>query len=621
MVLSSSGGSRSRTWFAAALFAAAPLAAAPPPDQAPVRLNSLGFQPQSSKRAIHPTSSKRPLAWTLVDAQGAVRARGRTIPFGNDVYSGERVHQIDFSSFAAPGTGYRIVVGRVTSRPFAIADQPYVRLPEAALAYFYHNRSGIEIEARFAGAEQWARPAAHAPEAVTCFSGADEHKNEWPGCAYTLDASRGWYDAGDHGKYVVNGGIAVWTLMNFYERQVQRGETSLFRDGTAAIPESGNGVSDLLDEARWEMEFLLAMQVPETTRLSLVVGTSRAGPGLAFSEIDASGMAHHKLADRKWTSLPLAPHRDSEPRFLYPPSTAATLNLAATAAQCSRIWRDIDPSFALRCLRAAERAYAAASRNPSVLAMNNFTGSGSYGDAKLDDEFYWAAAELFAATGKQDYEKAVRASPHFTAQLTTHAWPQTAALGTLTLAMLPSGLPDADRERLRKMVIAAAEGFLSESAKVGYHIPFAPAAYSWGSNSDVLNRAMILGYAHDFTGDSKYRNGMVDAIDYLLGRNPLDRSFVSGFGARPMANPHHRFWAHSLDPAYPPPPPGALSGGPNNTNMSDEVARPLMGSCAPQTCWRDDIRAFSLNEVAVNWNAPLVWVAGHLAEPGNPQGQ
>jgi endoglucanase len=81
-----------------------------------------------------------------------------------------------------------------------------------------------------------------------------------------------------------------------------------------------------------------------------------------------------------------------------------------------------------------------------------------------------------------------------------------------------------------------------------------------------------------------------------------------------MANPHHRFWAHSADPALPPPPPGALSGGPNSTSRrADPVGRTL-GDCAPQTCWRDDLRAYSMNEVAVNWNAPLVWVSAWLAE-------
>src|SRR5690606_8438804 len=130
-----------------------------------------------------------------------------------------------------------------------------------------------------------------------------------------------------------------------------------------------------------------------------------------------------------------------------------------------------------------------------------------------------------------------------------------------------------------------------------------------GSNSNILNRAIVLALAHDFTGDARYRDAAIDAMDYILGRNPLDRSYVSGFGTRPFERPHHRFWARSLDPDLPPPPPGALSGGPDTASATDEVGQKIAGACAPQPCWRDDVRAYSLNEVAINWNAPLVWVA------------
>lgn len=125
---------------------------------------------------------------------------------------------------------------------------------------------------------------------------------------------------------------------------------------------------------------------------------------------------------------------------------------------------------------------------------------------------------------------------------------------------------------------------------------------------------MLLALAHDFTGQPRYRDGVIDLMDFILGRNPLDVSFVSGYGARSMQNPHHRFWAHSLDTSFPPPPSGALSGGPNSTNMSDDVAKAMKGSCVPQICWKDDIGAFSLNEVAINWNAPLVWVSAWLSD-------
>lgn len=603
---------------AAAATAAATLAAAPAAAQTepvpPVRLNQLGLLPYGPKRAIVPNAATAPLPWRLTDLAGRTVAQGMTQVHGNDPASGEHVHVVHFGAYEGSGEGYRLHVGDAASRAFRIAGDLYERLPFDAFAYFYHNRSGIPIEARYVGA-RWARPAGHERERVTCYSGADEQGVRWPGCRYTLDASKGWYDAGDHGKYVVNGGISLWTLLNTYERQRVLGRPELFGDGSASIPEAGNGVPDILDEARWQMEFMLGMQVPERTRLRVPVGVRRAAPQLDFTEIDASGMAHHKLADETWTGLPLAPHEDDRRRFLYPPSTAATLNLAATAAQCARLWRGIDDAFAARCLTAAERAFAAARRNPEVWALSNFTGSGGYGDSDVSDEFYWAAAELYATTGRAEYEEALRASPHFSVmEASEPGWPRVASLGTITLALAPGRLPDADRARMRRQLVASADRWIEETGREGYRIPFSVPAYAWGSTSNLLNRAMILGLAFDFTGDRHYRDAIVDVMDYLFGRNPLDQSFVSGYGARPMQHPHHRFWANTADGRYPPPPPGALSGGPNNSSMSDDVARPMRGTCAPMTCWRDDIGAFSLNEVAINWNAPLVWVAAWLAE-------
>ena len=141
------------------------------------------------------------------------------------------------------------------------------------------------------------------------------------------------------------------------------------------------------------MEFLLAMQVPE--------GQPQAG------------MAHHKMHDLAWEPMPMVPpvrvnndgqhYLEEEGRYLYPPSTAATLNLAATAAQCARIWAGIDPAFAERCLTAAETAWEAALENPTLFAGNTpGQGGGNYDDTLVLDEFYWAAAELFITTGAEE---------------------------------------------------------------------------------------------------------------------------------------------------------------------------------------------------------------------------
>lgn len=583
-----------------------------------IHINQVGFNVAGAKLAVVVADGAAPLPYELVDAKGNTVSQGKTRVFGDDDLSGMHLHHADFSAATRRGSGYRLRTGCTQSHAFQIADHPFGTLTYDALAYFYHNRAGIPIDGGLAGGAAWARPAGHTSEVASCRGGEDRHGNDWPGCDYTLDVTGGWYDAGDHGKYVVNGGITIWTLLNLFESQHAFDWIDTFADGQVAIPEAGNRVNDLLDEVRYEIEFFLRMQVPDGTRASLPVGIRRNGPDVNFSDIDASGMVHHKVSDVKWAPLPLAPHNNKEQRVLFPVSTAATLNFAAATAQCARIWRNIDVDFAAYCQQSAERAFAAALRNPEVYFIADFPGSGMYGDGDLSDEFFWAAAELFVSTGDASYRKHVEASPHFRTPLNReHAWPHVAPLGLISLAVVENDLKTGEVQRLRDMLVDAAKQFAAERDQVGYHVPFATSQYAWGSNSNILNRAMILALAYEFSGNKQYRNAAIDAMDYILGRNPLDQSYVSGYGQRPMQNPHHRFWAPSFDYGMPPPPPGALSGGPNSTNPADEVAREIIGKCAPQTCWRDDVRAFSLNEVAINWNSPLVWVANFLDQPAN----
>jgi len=595
---------------AAAALAAILLVAADAPPQPVIRINQLGFQPGTSKQAIAADPSATALPWTVTDAGGATIAQGQTRVFGRDEASGDNVHQIDLTKIDRPGE-YRLTVGGTTGRPFAISPDVYGPVARAALNYFYQTRAGIPIEARFAGGAQWARPAGHPHEIVSCFAGADDSGTVWPGCgAYKRDVTGGWYDAGDQGKYVVNGGISVWTLQNLWEVEQALPAARRFAQGRELVPDQGK-LDPLLVEARWEMDFLLAMQVPDGTHMQLPVGRQPWNTKMTLSDVDASGMAYHKVGDAHWTGLPMPPQDDPQPRLLYPPSTGATLNLAATAAQCARIWKTIDPPYAAKCLDAAKRAFDAAVRNPAIFT-GNFTGSGGYGDASLTDEFFWAAAELFATTHDPLYGDVLHRLHFFADPVQEPNWGGTAALGMITLALADGALSSAEQAAQRKAIVAAADGFLAEEPRSGYRIPYAGTNYSWGSNSNLLNRALLLGLAARFTGEAKYRDGMVDVMDYLLGRNPLDQSFISGFGARPLRNPHHRFWAHSLDPHLPGPPPGVVSGGPNNGRPADDIARQIAPCPAAMRCWKDHIFAYSLNEVAINWNAPLVWVAAYL---------
>jgi endoglucanase len=560
-----------------------------------VRVNQLGYLTHLPKQATVVTDATTPQRWTLRDSRNRTVASGQTSPHGMDAASGDTVQLVDFSRATRTGSGFTLSVGDATSFGFTISDHVYDQLPNDALEFYYHQRSGIPIEARFVGAAH-ARPAGHAGLApnlgdtsVGCLAGT---------CDYSLDVAGGWYDAGDQGKYVVNGGISVWELLSAYERGqlVPGADRRAFADGTQAIPESRNHVPDILDEARWELEFLLSMQVP-------------AGQPLA-------GMAHHKVHDENWTGLPTRPDLDSQPRFLHPPSTAATLNLAAVAAQAARIWRHVDPAFARRALVAAQRAWAAAVAHPAILAPGtDSNGGGAYDDTTVTDEFYWAAAELFVSTGARGYRDALTASPLYVGKSFTpggFSWQSVGALGDLTLALVPSRSPAA-RRAARAAVATAASGYLAVQRAQGYPVPISANEYVWGSNSQVLNNALVLGAAADYTHRRDFRDAAVSTLDYILGRNGLNQSYVAGYGEKASANLHDRTWAHQLDPSLPQAPAGTIAGGPNSGLQDPTAARQLPG-CAPQRCYVDDINSYSTNEEAINWNAPLVWVSQFAAD-------
>lgn len=601
-----------------------------------VRLNQTGYLPDVLKRATINITDTNPVNWTLYDITGTAVLTGVTTVYGLNLASDEHVHLADFSTYQAPGAGYTLEVAGETSHPFDISADIYTQMKYDALAYFYHNRSGITLTLPYAGDAQWTRPAGHigvAPNQgdndVPCFDQVDVDGRQWYGCNYTLDVVGGWYDAGDHGKYVVNGGISLWTMMNQYERahHLPWADETAVADGAMNIPENSNGVPDILDEARWQMEFMLAMQAPVGGIFTYTIpttGTDIISPTLV------EGMAHHKVADRFWTGLGLAPHDDPQPRYLYPPSTAATLNLAATAAQCARIWVDIDAAFAARCLAAAEAAWAAAIANPEIYARNNFTGSGPYDDTDVSDEFYWAAAELFITTGAVNYLNFLTTSPHYLAipaawdgnVVTDSAlfWQQTAGLGTISLALAPSALHTTTVQQARQSIIHVADGYVAARDGEGYLLPYAPGEhYPWGSNSNLINNLIILALAYDFTADSTYFHAVSEGMDYILGRNPNDQSYVSGYGERPLQHPHHRFWADQVSSSFPPPPPGAMSGGPNS-GLEDPYAQTIFpDGCPAQKCFVDHIESWSTNEITINWNAPFAWVTAFLDEQSSPE--
>jgi endoglucanase len=168
---------------------------------------------------------------------------------------------------------------------------------------------------------------------------------------------------------------------------------------------------------------------------------------------------------------------------------------------------------------------------------------------------------------------------------------------------------------LRYRVLAAADAYLAAQAAQGWGQIYVPegAVYDWGSNHLHLQNALIVATAWDITGEEKYRQGVLEAMDYIFGRNALNLSYVTGYGTEFVENQHSRWFAGSLNPDLPHPPKGSLAGGPNSS-IQDPVAQRLLQECKAQFCYVDDIQSWSTNEITINWNAALVQIAAVLRD-------
>ena len=591
-------------------------------ERAGIMTNQVCYFPKRAKKATLLSDSDKALKFEVVDGKGKVVYEGKSTPFGEDKDSGDKVHVIDFTDLKNEGTFHIKAEDGSESREFAICgSQPYSFMLYDALNYFYQNRSGIDIESEYISSgdtDALARAAGH-PKDIA------EIEQTWgyKGSSGSIDVTGGWYDAGDHGKYVVNGGFSLWLMQNQYETAVKYGFEKAYADGTMLIPENSNGVPDLLDEARWEMEWMLKMIVDSG---------------------EYKGMAYHKAHDEKWTALGIAPADDDMKRIVKPPTTAATLNLAACAAQASRLWKDIDSDFADECLEAAENAFEAAKKHPKMFApLDESVGGGAYGDNDVTDEFCWAALELFITTGNEDYfDEAAENRFYLDIPLTlgggesvdtagSFDWGNTGALATLSAALNPDSFDKADNEIVHEAIIAAADHFMSMEKEQGYGLPYGQSTlsyndsdkgYIWGSNSFVTDNSIIMAYAYLLTEEDQYLDGAIGGMDYILGRNAMDYSYVTGYGTHAIEYPHHRYWAQQIDAAFPKAPNGVMCGGPNS-GMQDPWVQGSgwkKGEIAPQKCYLDNIEAWSVNECTINWNASLAWLAGFTAQEATDDG-
>ena len=558
----------------------------PPPA---IEVNQIGFYPLAPKCAIVTGLTVRDVFFIVSvgsnSASWALRSDtvfiGRLGPVIASANSSLSTRDADFSSFRRPGM-YRVVVpGFPNSAVFSIAPELFSPVAAAALKGYYYQRSAMVLSPVYAG--KWSRAAGHPDDQVLVHaSAADARRPE----GTVISAAGGWYDAGDYNKYVVNSGITMGTLFDAYE------DFSGYFDTLHTNIPPISGIPDILNEALYNLRWMLLMQDP------------------------ADGGVYHKCTNAAFDGM-VMPGTTRAPRYVVQKGTAATLDFAAVTAQAARILSKFStqlPGLADSCRKAAVAAWQWAGRYPDSVYDQNALNktykpaitTGAYGDSHFDDERFWAASELIITTGDGQYQPFVIAQ--LGKPLTLPYWSNVAMMGDYSLLRHASEAPPAMRpalDSLRAALLHMADGYVQRIGGTAFHTVMGESKtdFIWGSNSVAANQGMLLINAWQQQHNQAYLDAALGNLDYLLGRNATGYCFVTGLGAHSPLHPHHR---PSIADGIVPPVPGLMAGGPNPGRQDHQTYTYL----EPETSYLDQDQAYASNEIAINWNAPLVYLAG-----------
>ena len=425
---------------------------------------------------------------------------------------------------------------------------------------FYLWRCGTAVESVHNGF-RYAHGPCHLDDGWQDHTGVPDTKR---------DGTQGWHDAGDYGKYTVNAGVTVGTLFLAWDHFQQNLKTRSFD-----LPETAQGWPDFLKELKWEIDWLLKMPYP-----------------------DDSGRVSHKLTRHEFSGF-VMPEADKAKRYFTEWGSAATADFVAMTAMAARYFRPYDADYADKCLEAARKSYAFLLAHPEDKRpdLQGFS-TGGYGTSDADDRL-WAAAELWQTTGEEacltDFENRARSASRLIDA--NWDWSNVGNLGMLTY--LFSARPGRDPElvdRISKALIETADAIVKEARKDVYARPLG-GRYYWGSNGTVARQAVLLQSANRITPKPDYIQTSLDAVGHLFGRNYYNRSFVTGLGNRPPMHPHDR---RSAADGIEAPWPGYLVGG---------------GQSAVN--WQDMQDDYRTNEIAINWQAALVYAMTGFISPAD----
>ncbi len=546
-----------------------------------IRLNQVGFAPKAPKFAAIVGGDDESFVVKHAKTNQVV-FKGKLGHLRKSPYSGRVTRMADFSKVTQEGQ-YRIEVpGRKQTSYFEIRNDIFKPVAKAALKGFYFQRASTVLPEIYAG--KWARPAAHADDRVLIHpSAVSQGRDE----NYTLRGTGGWYDAGDYNKSIVNSGITMGTLLSFYE------DFSAYANRFEVdIPENRDAIPDLLNEALWNLRWMFTMQDP------------------------SDGGVYHKLTNPRFDGI-IMPKEAKMDRYVVQKSTAAALDFVAVMAQSARIFKNFEkqlPGLADSCATAAQNGWKWAKANPDVLydqdAMNEKYDpdvvTGAYGDKSVSDEWIWAAAEMYSLTGDSAYMDGV--DFQLDASWSLPGWNQVKTLGYYTLLRTKQKLDPDFQSKLQNGLVSYASSLKDGLESQPYHTAMGktPRDYAWGSSSVAANQGIVLLTAYRFTKHDDLLHAALGNMDYLMGRNATGYCFLTGFGTKRVMHPHHRI---SMADGIQDPIPGLLSGGPNPGQQDKCDTYPNRYA---DESFTDDDRSYASNEIAINWNAPMVYLAAAL---------
>lgn len=526
-----------------------------------VNVNQIGYLLHDTKRAVIRNINKDGGGFDVIDIMSGNSVLSGTITAGPDGGSSQdNVGYADFTSVTAPGTYKVVTASGVESFEFTISDSVYDHAFSDALRFFYLMRCGTDLPESLAG--DFAHRACHTDEAKI-----------YGGKSY-VDVTGGWHDAGDYGRYVSPAAKAVADLMLSYELYPERFNISL------NIPESGNGVPDVLNEVRYELEWMQKMQARD-------------------------GGVHHKVTNLDFEEFVMSDEVDA-PLYLLPESKTATADFAGAMFMAARVYAKFDSDFSDKCKAAAEHAIDAYAKHSHDSGFKNPSdvNTGEYADENSNDEYLWAICEGYKTTGDQKYEKLLSSFDMNSITVDDFGWEDMS--GYAYYAYMTSPKPMTFDPGIRDRFFGRCD-YLKDLAlnRESYGCTIED-DYPWGSNMYVANNGMALLIAAKLSGDQDYKLAAKRQLDYLFGTNTTSYCFFTGHGTQPAQHPHHRP-SVALGKCMK----GMLVGGPAS-GLLDPVAQENLGGKPKAACYIDDAMSYSCNEVTIYWNSPLVFLLAGL---------